>query len=419
MKAIIMAGGKGTRIKEINSEVPKPMIPVLDKPILQYQIECLASQGVTDITLIIGYLGFVIKEYFGDGAKYGVNISYIEEKEPLGTAGALYLLKGKVQEDFLLLCGDLIFDINVNRFYSAHKKMGGLVTLFTHPNSHPYDSGIIIADENCKVLNWLHKEDERLWYRNRVNAGLHFVSPKIFERFTELKKRDLDRDVLKPLIRENNLFVYDSPEYVKDMGTPDRYYSVTEDIKNGKVSAKNLNNRQKAVFLDRDGTINKYVGFLKSAKDFSLLDGVADAVKKINESGYLAIVVTNQPVIARGDTTLEELSEIHAKMETLLGEKGAYLDAIYYCPHHPDKGFEGERSEYKIACECRKPKAGLVFKAAKDFNINLSESWVIGDSVSDVQCGKNAGCKTAFLGDDETADVCGKNLLECIDKILS
>lgn len=419
MKAIIMAGGKGTRIKEINSEVPKPMIPVLDKPILQYQIECLASQGVTDITLIIGYLGFVIKEYFGDGAKYGVNISYIEEKEPLGTAGALYLLKGKVQEDFLLLCGDLIFDINVNRFYSAHKKMGGLVTLFTHPNSHPYDSGIIIADENCKVLNWLHKEDERLWYRNRVNAGLHFVSPKIFERFTELKKRDLDRDVLKPLIRENNLFVYDSPEYVKDMGTPDRYYSVTEDIKNGKVSAKNLNNRQKAVFLDRDGTINKYVGFLKSAKDFSLLDGVADAVKKINESGYLAIVVTNQPVIARGDTTLEELAEIHAKMETLLGEKGAYLDAIYYCPHHPDKGFEGERSEYKIACECRKPKAGLVFKAAKDFNINLSESWVIGDSVSDVQCGKNAGCKTAFLGDDETADVCGKNLLECIDKILS
>lgn len=419
MKAVIMAGGKGTRIKEINSEVPKPMIPVLDKPILQYQIECLARQGVKDITLIIGYLGFVIKEYFGDGTKYGVNISYIEEKEPLGTAGALYLLKEAIKDDFLLLCGDLIFDINVNRFYSAHKKMGGLVTLFTHPNSHPYDSGIIIADENCKVLNWLHKEDERLWYRNRVNAGLHFVSPKIFERFTELKKRDLDRDVLKPLIRENNLFVYDSPEYVKDMGTPDRYYSVTEDIKNGKVSAKNLNNRQKAVFLDRDGTINKYVGFLKSAKDFSLLDGVADAVKKINESGYLAIVVTNQPVIARGDTTLEELAEIHAKMETLLGEKGAYLDAIYYCPHHPDKGFEGERPEYKIECECRKPKAGLVFKAAKDFNINLSESWVIGDSVSDVQCGKNAGCKTAFLGDDETADVCGKNLLECIDKILS
>lgn len=419
MKAIIMAGGKGTRIKEINSEVPKPMIPVLDKPILQYQIECLARQGVKDITLIIGYLGFVIKEYFGDGTKYGVKISYIEEKEPLGTAGALYLLKEAITDDFLLLCGDLIFDINVNRFYSAHKKMGGLVTLFTHPNSHPYDSGIIIADENCKVLNWLHKEDERLWYRNRVNAGLHFVSPKIFERFTELKKRDLDRDVLKPLIRENNLFVYDSPEYVKDMGTPDRYYSVTEDIKNGKVSAKNLNNRQKAVFLDRDGTINKYVGFLKSAKDFSLLDGVADAVKKINESGYLAIVVTNQPVIARGDTTLEELAEIHAKMETLLGEKGAYLDAIYYCPHHPDKGFEGERPEYKIECECRKPKAGLVFKAAKDFNINLSESWVIGDSVSDVQCGKNAGCKTAFLGDDETADVCGKNLLECIDKILN
>ena len=418
MKAVIMAGGKGTRIKEINSEVPKPMIPILGKPILQYQIEALARQGVKNVVLVVGYLGNTIKEYFADGDKFGVRIEYIEEKEPLGTAGALYFLKDKIKDDFLLLCGDLIFDIDVQKFYAAHKKYGGEVTIFTHPNSHPYDSGIIVADENGKVRNWLHKEDDRLWYRNRVNAGLHFMSPSVFNRIRELKKRDLDRDILKPMISEGKLFVYDSPEYVKDMGTPDRFYSVIDDMQSGKVGNKNLSHKQRAVFLDRDGTINKYVGFLTKIEEFELCDGVADAVKKINESGYLAIVVSNQPVIARGEISLDELHEIHNKMETLLGADGAYLDAIYFCPHHPHKGFEGERAEYKVECECRKPKAGMLLKAASEFNIDLTQSWMIGDSGNDILCGKNAGCKTAYIGEDSRADVCGKDLLACVNQIL-
>lgn len=417
MKAVIMAGGKGTRMKEINWEVPKPMIPVLGKPILQYQIEALERQGVKDIVLVIGYLGHIIKEYFSNGEKFGVRIEYIEEKEPLGTAGALYLLKEKIIDDFLLLCGDLIFDIDVHKFYTAHKKNGGEVTLFTHPNSHPYDSGIIIADEANKVRNWLHKEDERLWYRNRVNAGLHFMSPSIFNRFTELKKCDLDRDILKPLIPEGKLFVYDSSEYVKDMGTPDRFYLVVDDIQSGKVSAKNLSHKQRAVFLDRDGTINKYVGFLTKIEDFELINGVAEAIKKINDSGYLAIVVSNQPVIARGEVSLAQIQEIHNKMETLLGAEGAYLDGIYFCPHHPHKGFDGERVEYKIDCNCRKPKAGMLFKAAREFNIDLSQSWMIGDSKNDILCGKNAGCRTGYIGKDSRANIYGTNLSECIDKI--
>ena len=417
MKAVIMAGGRGTRISSVNSEIPKPMIPILDKPILQYQIEALSSQGVQEIILVIGYLGNVIKEYFSDGGKFGVRIDYIEEKEPLGTAGALFLLKDKIQEDFLLLCGDLIFNIDIKRFYSAHKSFGGIATLFTHPNSHPYDSGIIVADECGKVHDWLHKEDKRMWYKNRVNAGIHLFSPKIFEKFTELRKLDLDRDILKPLIGEGNLYVYDSPEYVKDMGTPDRYYSVIEDIRSGKVKNKNLSNKQKAIFLDRDGTINRFVGFLTDIKDFELNDSVAYAIRLINEKGYLSIVVTNQPVIARGEVSLAELNEIHNKMETLLGREGAYLDGIYFCPHHPHKGYAGERVEYKIECECRKPKPGMLFKAAKDFNINLEESWVIGDTDSDIICGKNAGCKTAFIGKSEQADINGKDLNDCVNKI--
>ena len=418
MKVVIMAGGKGTRIAQVNATVPKPMIPIEGKPILEYQIETLKKQGYTDIILIVGHMGNVIQKYFGDGSAFGVQISYIVEEQPLGTAGALYFLKDEIQNDFLLLNGDIIFDVDIQKFLEYHCNQRTAATILTHPNSHPYDSGIIIADDKNRVTNWLHKEDERLWYKNRVNAGLHMFSPRIFESFHEAKKCDLDRDVLKPLIKEGELSVYDSPEYIKDMGTPDRYYAVIEDIKSGKVSAKNLKNKQKAIFLDRDGTINKYVGFLTDINEFELLDGVTEATKMINESGYLAIVVTNQPVIARGEVSVEELQEIHNKMETLLGQAGAYIDDIFYCPHHPHKGYEGERPEYKIECECRKPKPGMLFAAAEKYNIDLSESWMIGDGENDIEAGKNAGCKVCAVGDVEINNVPRYNsLLECIKAV--
>lgn len=407
MKVIIMAGGKGTRIASVKADVPKPMIPILEKPILQYEIECLKRQGFCDIVLVVGHLGQVIKDYFQDGSRFGVHISYVTETEPLGTAGALYLLKEQLTEDFLLLNGDIIFDVDIERFAAYHQKCGGVATLLTHPNNHPYDSGIIEADENGCVENWLHKEDPRGWYQNRVNAGLHMLSPQIFEDvagmglFQSCKKVDLDRDVLKPLIPTGGLYVYDTTEYVKDMGTPDRFYSVIEDIQSGKVYAKNRRNLQKAIFLDRDGTINRYVGFLTRIEDFELLPGVAEAIKKINASGYLAIVVTNQPVIARGEVTVEQLQEIHKKMETLLGQEGAYVDGIYYCPHHPHRGYEGEIPELKIDCSCRKPKPGMLLQAAEDFHIDLAQSWMIGDGENDVTAGKQAGCRTILLSTEQ------------------
>lgn len=410
MKVVIMAGGKGTRIASINSEVPKPMIPILDKPILEHQVNTLKSQGYTDFVFIIGHLGHVVSDYFGDGSKFGINIEYIVEETPLGTAGALFYLKEKINEDFLLVNGDIIFDVDVERFLESHKKNNSYATILTHPNNHPYDSGIIKSDKDGKVTDWLHKEDERLWYKNRVNAGLHMLSPKIFKYFDEVEKKDLDRDILKPLIKEGQLYVYDSPEYVKDMGTPDRFYQVTEDIQSGLVSGKNLSNKQKAVFLDRDGTINEYVGFLTNIDDFELIDGVSDAIKEINKKGYLAIVVTNQPVIARGEVSLEELDEIHNKMETLLGKEGAYIDDIYYCPHHPHKGYEGERPEYKMECDCRKPKPGMILQAAEKYNIDLANSYMIGDGDNDMEAGLSAGCKCLKIEE-------GRTLKDCIDLI--
>ena len=434
MKVVIMAGGKGTRIASVRSDVPKPMINICGKPILKHQIDNLKACGLTDIILVIGYLGDKIKEYFGDGSKFGVNIEYFVEDHPLGTAGALFKMP-QLTEDFLLLCGDVIIDVDFNRFIAFHKEHKAWASLVAHPNGHPYDSSLLVTEidapktvgsmpeDTHRVIRWMAKEDERTYYKNRVNAGIELISPELLKetmknfvpRHPETPdKIDLDRDVLKPNIPSGKIFAYDTPEYIKDMGTPDRFYETEKDIESGKVHARNLKNKQKAIFLDRDGTINKIVGFVTKPEQFELIEGAAEAIKTINKSGYLAIVVTNQPVIARGDCTFEELQTIHDKMETELGKVGAFVDAIYVCPHHTDKGFEGERPEYKCNCDCRKPKPGLLLKAAKDFNIDLLESYMIGDSHRDVEAGENAGVKKSIKVEENKKNV----LLETIKEIV-
>lgn len=411
MKVVIMAGGKGTRIASIKDDVPKPMIEIGGKPILQWQIENLRACGLTDIILVIGHLGNVIQDYFKDGSSFGVNISYFVESVPLGTAGALFRMP-QLTEDFLLMCGDLILNVDFDRFIDFHFKSKAWASLMAHPNGHPYDSSLLVTEilppetegglpvDTHRVVEWMNKEDDRIYYQNRVNAGIEIISPSLLQKVAESyvprypetpDKIDLDRDVLKPFVKSGRIYAYDTTEYIKDMGTPERFYEVDEDMRNGKVEARNLKNKQKAIFLDRDGTINKYVGFLTKPEQFELIPQVAEAVKMINKSGFLAIIVTNQPVIARGECTWEDLRMIHDKMETDLGKSGAFVDGIYVCPHHPDKGFEGERPEYKIDCDCRKPKAGLLFKAASDYHIDLSQSIMIGDSDADVEVGRNAG----------------------------
>ena len=411
MKVVIVAGGRGTRIAELFPDIPKPLIPIDGVPVLEREICSLREQGFADYIFTVSHMAEKIIKYFGDGEKLGVHIEYFVENEPLGNAGALFKMRDKLDGDFLLLNADSVFDVDFNRFVEYHKQKGGLVALFTHPNSHPYDSGLIIADNDGSVQQWLTKEEVRpQWYQNRVNAGLHVINTKVLDMVDidvntigkevngKKVKVDLDRQILKPMCGTGKMFCYDSPEYVKDMGTPERFNGVCADFARGTVSAKNLKNKQKAIFLDRDGTINKYVGFLRDINDFELLPGVAEAIRKINASGYLAIVVTNQPVIARGEVTFDQLQEIHNKMETLLGQEGAYLDAIYFCPHHPDKGFEGEVSELKVDCDCRKPKPGMLIKAAEDFNIDLRQSWMVGDGSNDIEAGQNAGCHTALIG---------------------
>ncbi len=424
MKTVIMAGGAGTRISSVFPDIPKPLIPIGGTAVLEREIKELALQGFDDIILTLSHKADAIVSHFGDGSRLGVRIEYFIEESPLGNAGALYELKDKLTSDFLLLNADTVFSVDFNRFVAYHSKKGGLATLFTHPNDHPYDSGLIVADEAGAVAKWFAKEDERpLYYKNRVNAGLHVLSREILKARPDTPKVDLDRQLLKPLAGGGRMFCYDSPEYVRDMGTPERFESVCSDFAAGKVTGRNLKNKQKAIFLDRDGTINRYVGFLRSCDEFELEDHAAEAIKMINGSEYLAVVVTNQPVIARGEVSVDGLNTIHNKMETLLGSEGAYVDRIYYCPHHPDSGFDGEIASLKIDCNCRKPKPGMLLTAASDLNIDLEASWMIGDGMNDIGAGINAGTKTALIKRKNTEmtyepDITGSDLADVVRQIL-
>ena len=413
MKAVIMAGGRGTRLASIAHDIPKPMVPIGGMPVLEYELQMLREQGFTDVIMTVGHLGQIIIDYFGDGSgispatgkPFGVHIEYFVEAQPMGNAGALLLLREKLTDDFLLLNGDVVFNVDLRRMVAFHREKAALATLFVHPNSHPYDSALLLEATDGSVDRWLTKEEPRPeYYHNVINAGLHVLNARVIDDLLAQGvsgKLDLDRQVLRPLAGTGRMVCYHSPEYVKDMGTPDRLEAVRQDFACGRLQRGSLTHRQKAVFLDRDGTINEYVGFLRRTEEMTLLPGVAEAINLIHDMGYLAIVVTNQPIIARGETTFAELDEIHRKMETLLGLEGAYIDDLFLCPHHPDRGFPGERPEFKIPCDCRKPKPGMLLAAADQYNIDLSQSWMVGDSGRDVQAGQAAGCRTALIGEGE------------------
>jgi len=389
MRTAIIAGGKGTRIGGFFPDLPKPMIPISGKPLLQWQIESLVAQGICDVTFIIGHMADQIQAHFGDGATFGAKISYVVEDELLGTGGALVLLP---PEDTLLLYGDIYCEVDFSRFISFHNEKKGDITLFAHPNSHPHDSDIIVTDQESRVMAWKSKNDcHRGDLRNLVNAGLYVFSSGALPK-GPATKRDLERDVTAPMLQGGKMFAYRSTEYVKDMGTPERLAEVENDIKSGMAASRNLKNRQRAVFLDRDGTINKLRGLIDSPDSIELLPRAAEAIRLLNKSPFLAICVTNQPIIARGMASHEQLDMIHARLDTLLGKEGAYLDDLLFCPHHPDKGYPEENPDYKLDCQCRKPKPGLLLEASERYSIDLSRSYMIGDSTADILAGLSAGC---------------------------
>ncbi len=435
-QAIILAGGAGTRLRDRLGDLPKPMIPIAGKPLLEHQVELAKTHGFTDLVFFVHYRADLIENHFGDGSKWGVRIRYVTEREPLGTAGAVLAGSALLAERFVVLYGDTMVNVDLGRLWKAHENARADATLLLHPNDHPLDSDLVEVDANSRVLAFHNRpHPPGRWYQNLVNAGLYVLEKgpllKHAATITHHASRitDFGKDIFPAMVRGGaTLLGYNSPEFIKDIGTPARYDRVCAQFANGTIARSSLATPQRAVFLDRDGTLIVDKDNLRSADGLELLPGVAEAIRELNHHAWRAVVVTNQPVIAKGWATEADLQIIHNKLETLLGLEHAFLDRIYYCPHHPDAGFEGERKELKIRCDCRKPGTGMIRKAVADLNIDMAQSWLIGDTTTDLQTARNAGLRSILVGTgaagkdgkhDARPDRQAGSLLEAVRMILA
>ena len=395
MRAVILVGGKGTRLGSVTSRLPKPLVPVEGRTVLDRQLDQLARYDVTDVTLLASHLADRIEAHIAARGDALPRVRVHREQSPLGTAGGLHEIVPELTDPFLLVYGDVLFDVDLRRLVEAHRAWSGVATLVVHPNDHPYDSDLVEIDAANRITAVHSKPHEPgRYFHNLVNAGLYVLSPRILDVIPHGVPTDFGRHIFPAIAGTERIFGYQTPEYVKDMGTPDRLVRVSSDVASGKVARWNLERPRPAVFLDRDGVLNETNGYVDTPEKLRLLPGVAEAIRRLNDSDHLAIVVTNQPVVARNMTTLAGLDEIHKKLETELGEQHAWLDGIFACPHHPDRGFPGENPAFKVACDCRKPKPGLIHQAQARFNIDMARSWIVGDSARDILCGRAAGVAT-------------------------
>lgn len=423
----ILAGGKGTRLSSIQSNLQKCLTLIDGKPIIHHQLQLARRHGIEKFIILTSHYSDQIINFINN-SEFRNQTIIINEEQPLGTSGSFRNIEELWKDTILVLYGDVLCNFNIERFVKYHNKKNGLGTLLVHPNDHPFDSDLIELDEN-QLITSIHKKPhlKEIYRMNLSNACAYLLEPELI-RYIPSGPSDWVHDVFpRVLINSAHLYGYRSSEYLKDMGTPERLEQVRNDFESGKVMQATYEKSRGAIFIDRDGTINKEVDRCHREEDFELLPGVASAIKKINKSEYIAVIITNQPVIACGFCSFDSLRKIHCKMDSLLSNEKAYIDALYFCPHHPDKGYPGENVKYKIECKCRKPQIGLFEQAIYEHNIDVSKSVFIGDSTRDIEAGKRLGVqtilvKTGYAGKDNKFEVQpdyeANNLKEAVDLFL-
>ncbi len=397
MEIAILIGGSGTRLKKIIGNKPKAFLKIGNKPIIVHQIEKLSS--IKKKIFILSkkkYKKFhtVLKKKFKK-----LKFIFLEESNPLGNAGCLKNLEKFNFENILTIHGDLIFNIDLRRFIKFHLRKKSHLTLLVHPNDHPSDSDIVEVDKNFKIIKLHKKPHKKVNIGNLCMSGIFIINKKILKYLKSNKFQDFSKDLLGKLLKKNlKIYTYNTREYVKDAGTPDRINLIKKQIRTKKYTNGNLNKKMPAIFLDRDGVINKDNHKNQYQNPLKLNYGSIKAVKQINDNGYLSVIVTNQPAVAKGFITLKKLENDHKKLEYLFGKNNAYFDRIYFCPYYPHSGFKGENIKFKRKSSCRKPNNGMFLRAIKDLNINKKNSYMIGDRDVDYLAAKKTGIKCLIVG---------------------
>jgi len=399
MQAIILAGGKGTRLAERLGGKPKPLVDVCGTPLLERQIRNLEGHGVNDIVVLVNHAADQIHRFLASN-RYSSKIRVIDDGMPKGTAGAVMACLDVMAPRSLIIYGDTLFDIDIAHMLRSHDAAKADVTLLLHPNDHPADSDLVALSADGYISAFhTHPHPVGADLRNLVNAAFYVVERNALEAWRDISvPSDFGHDLFPEMIEAGHrLFGYISAEYIKDLGTPARLDKVERHFASGMVEKSSRRVAQHGVFIDRDGTLNRPAGHINRPEAIQLIPGAGNALKRLNEAGLRTILVTNQPVIARGECDLATLDRIHGRLEMMLSESGAYLDRIYFCPHHPHSGYPGEVTALKINCECRKPATGMIEKGLEDFHIDRHRSWMVGDSAADMIAARRSGLLSVLV----------------------
>lgn len=401
---VILGGGAGTRLAARTAGLPKILVPIGPMPLLGHQIKSALSCAATRVIVLAGHGGDQVESFCQQGEPWGLQLDCYRENRPLGTAGAVLSIMNELPERFIVLYGDTMQNVDLKCIFDWHVSSGADCTLLVHPNDHPYDSDLLEVDESGRVTAfhpYPHAEGE--YFANLVNAALYVVEKRALTSFVGVQSAlDFGKDIFPSLLGQGaDIRAYRSFEYIKDTGTPERLDKVRSDYKNGVIERASINHPAPGILFDRDGVLNEHVGYITDPAQLTLIPRAGEAVRKLRHEEYRLAVVTNQPVVARGECTEEGLKLIHNKLEFELGANRAYVDAIYYCPHHPDGGYTGEVAHLKKNCQCRKPNTGLIEQAIRNLNLVRDESWMIGDTTSDIEAARRAGLLSVLVATGE------------------
>lgn len=380
-EAIILAGGKGTRLQSVVSDVPKPMAPIKEKPFLFYLISFLKSQGIKRIVISVGYKATAITEFFG-GNFQGISIIYAMEESPLGTGGAIRLAMDYVKTtDVIVVNGDTFFDVPLQKLIYYHTIRNSDYTIALHEVESKGRYGGVEIDNNGKVIGFTAKD--KLGSLT-INAGIYIINKKAFQNeITYVYPFSIEDDFLKKLPASLSFYAVEyKKHFFIDIGIPEDYQKAQCQIP--EVSSRTFH----FLFLDRDGVINRKIdnGYVLSLLHWEFIPGVLSAFSKLRDYFSRIFVITNQRGVGRGLMTSKQLEDIHEHLRKEVFISGGNIDKIYYCTDTEDSSPN------------RKPNIGMALQAKKDFSeIDFGKSIMIGDSKGDLILGRSIGMKTILL----------------------
>ena len=376
-QAVILAGGRGTRLLEITKDIPKPMVPFHGKPFLEYLLVYLKDQGISEFLILLGYLSETVIEYFGDGEKWGISITYDVTSVDNDTGRRIELATPKIQEEFLLCYCDNYCPLPLEQMAVQWRESGldAQATIYTNFDGYTKSN---LRVEDAKVT--VYDKTRTTPNLQGVEIGFLFAKKTVLTHFPVGENRNFEREVFPQLIASGQLGAFETEHRYYSVGKPERLPLTEEFLK-----------FTPTIFLDRDGVLNHKAPrgcYIESWADWRWAEGAKEAVAALTEAGYRIILISNQAGIARGCMSVESVEDIHRNMCREIEEQGGRIDAIYYCPHHWDDG-----------CRCRKPDIGMFLQASRDFHIDVSQTVFIGDDERDGFAAERAGC--GFIRIDE------------------